>query len=253
MERWKKIIQILNQIVNLLIIVCFLPILLYGIYGIWDSAHIYQHANASLYETYKPNSKDKLSFEELQKINPEVFGWLTVKGTHIDYPLVQASNNSKYVNMDVKGEFSLTGSLFLDSRNQRNFVDMNNIIYGHNMEKKAMFGELKNFGEKDFFEKHKYGELYYDDTWHEIEFFAFLQADAYDPILYNAELKGTDDCKMYLDYIMENAEQFRTLQFHGEEHFVVLSTCTSTSTNGRQILIGKITSKIKNINERVGK
>ena len=242
-----KVLSILDNIVNILIILCFLPILIYGIYSMWDSNQIYNNADASLYETYRPSSEDKLSFEELQKINPEVFGWITIKDTNINYPLVQSSNNSKYVNTDSKGEFSLTGSLFLDSRNQKNFYDINNIIYGHNMEKKAMFGELKDFENKEFFEKHKYGELYYEDKWHKIEFFAFLYADAYDSVLYNTGLYGIDDYKMYLEYVKRKAEHFRNLPFQPEDHFVALSTCSSNSTNGRHILIGRITDKTENM------
>lgn len=242
-----KVIYILDNIVNILIILFFLPIMLYSIYTVWDSNQIYNNADSSLYETYRPSSEDKLSFEELQKINPEVFGWITIKDTNINYPLVQSSNNSKYVNTDSKGEFSLTGSLFLDSRNQKNFYDMNNVIYGHNMEKKAMFGELKDFENKEFFEKHKYGELYYEDKWHKIEFFAFLYADAYDSVLYNTGLYGIDDYKMYLEYVKRKAEHFRNLPFQPEDHFVALSTCSSNSTNGRHILIGRITDKTENM------
>ncbi|AQW25809.1 MULTISPECIES: class B sortase [Clostridium] len=244
---WKKVIYIADNIVNILIILCFLPVLFYGVYAVWDSKQIYHHADASLYESYRPASEDKMSFEALQKINPEVFGWLIVNGTHVNYPLVQASNNSKYVNTDAKGEFSLSGSLFLDSRNQKNFSDINNIIYGHNMEKKAMFGELKDFENKEFFEKHKYGELYYEDKWHKIEFFAFLYADAYDSVLYNTGLYGIDDYKMYLEYVKRKAEHFRNLPFQPEDHFVALSTCSSNSTNGRHILIGRITDKTENM------
>ena len=243
----EKVIRILDNIVNILIILCFLPVLLYGMYAMWDSNQIYNNADASLYETYRPSSEDNLSFEELRKINPEVFGWITIKDTNINYPLVQSSNNSKYVNTDSKGEFSLTGSLFLDSRNQKNFSDMNNVIYCHNMEKKAMFGEIKDFGDKEFFEKHRYGEVYYDNKWHEIEFFAFLHADAYDSVLYNTGLYGIDDYKMYLEYVKRKAEDFRNLPFQPEDHFVSLSTCSSNSTNGRHILIGRITDKMENM------
>jgi len=243
-KNWGKVIQIADHVVNLLIIIFFLPILLYGIYAIFDSNRIYQQADASLYETYKP-SKDKLLFEELQKINLEVFGWLTIENTHIDYPLVQASNNSKYVNTDVKGEFSLSGSIFLDCRNEKNFSDMNNVIYGHNMAKKTMFGEIELFDDTEYFETHQYGELYFEGLWHEIELFAFLYADAYDSLLYNTKLQGEADHQQYLNYIRENARNFKELPFGTEEHFVTLSTCNSTSTNGRQILVGRISEKTR--------
>ena len=81
--------------VNLVAVLFFLLLLAYGIYGLWDSAQINKQAEASNYETYKPT--DELSFAELKSSIREVFGWLTVEGTHIDYPLVQGKDNSKYV------------------------------------------------------------------------------------------------------------------------------------------------------------
>ena len=158
----KKWIQIVDHMVNLVAALFFGLLLAYGIYGMWDSAQINKQADASLYETYKPTAKDSLSFAELQKINSDVFGWLTVDKTHINYPLVQTEDNAKYVNTDVKGQFSLAGSIFLDCNNKKDFSDINNIIYGHHMAKDAMFGELEYFEEPKYFEEHYYGKLYYD-------------------------------------------------------------------------------------------
>ena len=148
-----KIVRYVDRFINILVIICLLPTILFSLYSIWDDNHIYNQADSSLFEMYRPDSKNSLSFEELKKINPEVFGWLTVKNTHIDYPLVQGENNSKYVNTDVKGEFSLSGSIFLDCRNKNDFSNMNNIIYGHHMQKKMMFGELDLYKEKKYFDK----------------------------------------------------------------------------------------------------
>ena len=176
MKNAKKIIRIADKTVNWLIVICFLPLLLYGIYGIWDSNRINQQADASNYETYKPTAENDMAFAELQKKNPEVFGWLTVDKTHIDYPLVQGEDNSEYVNRNVLGEFSLSGSIFLDCNNKKDFSDMNSIIYGHHMAKDAMFGELEYFQEKSYFEKHSHGELYYEGKWHTVEFLlSFMQ------------------------------------------------------------------------------
>lgn len=246
MRKTKKIIQIADKVVNRLIVLCFLPLLLYGIYGLWDSNQVNQQADASLYETYKPTAEDSLSFAELQKLNPEVFGWLTVDKTHIDYPLVQGKDNSKYVNTDVLGKFSLTGSVFLDYQNKKDFSNLNNIIYGHHMEKDTMFGELEYFQEPSYFEKHSSGKLYYDSKWHEVEFFAFIHADAYDSVLYDTTLRNVDDVSVYLDYVKQHAQYFKELSFEEDERFVTLSTCTSNSTNGRHLLIGRIMEDTKN-------
>lgn len=226
---------------------CFVPLMLYGIYALWDSAQVNRQADNSVYETYRPVGDDEedVSFEGLQKLNPEVFGWLTVYGTNIDYPLVQAENNSKYVNMNVKGEFALSGSIFLDSRNDKSFEDINSILYGHHMQKEVMFGELESFADEEYFEKHTYGVIYYDKAWHGIEFFAFLHVDAYDPVIYNAGIQGEDGRQMYLNYVKDHAINYRELEWEPEEHYVALSTCTSDSTNGRHILVGRITEQLE--------
>lgn len=240
-----RIIQIADKLVTLLMTVCFLSVLCYGTYVLWDSQQIHQQADAGRYETYRPEADQTVSFSQLQSQNPEVFGWLTVIDTHIDYPLVQGENNSKYVNTDVAGNFSLSGSIFLDCRNQKDFSDLNHILYGHHMAKDAMFGELEYYKEPGYFKDHLEGALYYANTWHKVEFFAFLAADAYDSMLYNTALQNKER-KAYLDYIKEHAVLYQELDFQGEEKFLVLSTCASTSTNGRYLLIGRITEDTQN-------
>lgn len=59
--------------------------------------------------------------------------------------------------------------------------------------KEAMFGELQYFEEQSYFEKHKYGEIYYEGQWHKIEFFAFLNVDAYDSVIYNPYINGENE------------------------------------------------------------
>ncbi len=234
----RKIIQITDHLINWIMFVFCILLILYSGYGLWDSAQVYNQSNAFVYKTYKPD--DQMSFENLKKINSEVFGWLTISNTHIDYPLVQGNDNSKYGNTDVKGEFSLSGSLFLDCRNKKNFSDRNSIIYGHHMDKETMFGELEYFQDQRYFEEHQYGKLYYEEQWHTIEFFSFLSVDAYDEGIYNTNLEGESEWTDYLNYIRANAQYFKELNFQLEDRYVVLSTCTSTSTNGRHVLVGRI-------------
>ena len=50
----------------------------------------------------------------------------------------------------------------------------------------------------------------------------------------------------YLNYIKEHAVNYVELPFGTEEKFVTLSTCTSDSTNGRHLLIGRIMKDSKN-------
>ena len=232
-----------NSIVELTVLTCILLLAGFGCYGIWDSNQIYQEADKARYEEYRPG-EETLSFEELRRLNEEVFGWLTVYGTNIDYPLVQAEDNEKYVNTDASGEFSLSGALFLDYRNQQDFSDFNSIIYGHHMNKERMFGELYKFENQEYFDEHQYGEIFYDNDWHGIEFFAFVKADAYDRNIYSPAVSEIEQREAYLDYLEEKALCTREMNISTGEHIILLSTCTSDITNGRHILVGKITDKI---------
>ena len=76
-------VRILDFLVNVMISLFLLLVLFYSVYAIWDSNQMYQQAESAQFETYKPTSKDTLSFEALKKINSEVFGWLAIKGTNI--------------------------------------------------------------------------------------------------------------------------------------------------------------------------
>ncbi len=240
MNFWRRLIRITDAAVTLLMLLFLLPLLSYGIYALWDTQQIYKSAACSLYQDARPSSEECTSFIELQERNPEVIGWLKIDGTGIDYPLLQADNNTKYVNTNATGSFSLSGSLFLDCRNNPAFTDVVHVIYGHHMEQDVMFGGLDAFASQAYFDAHPCGALFYGGAWHQIDFFAFAAADAYDPIFFHSQSSDPDEGQYYLDYVYAHALQSRPQSFPPDGPFVALSTCADTSTNGRHLLIGRI-------------
>lgn len=240
----RKLIRLLDGAVNLAVLSVLLLFLSYGCYAVWDSQQLYTAADNTQYEIFKPAGENNISFEKLRKLNPEVFGWLTVYGTNIDYPLAQGTDNEKYVNTASDGTYSLSGSLFLDYRNRNDFSDFNSIIYGHHMDRQVMFGEITDFGEKEYFDGHRYGTLYWDGEERGIEFFAFLKIDAYDT-LYRPGITGAGEQEIYLDRIKEKSVNYRELTPREDQRLVLLSTCTSETTNGRHVLVGRITDEVQ--------
>lgn len=239
-----KFLRLLNGILNTLLLSAVLLLFLYGCYGLWDSHMVYEAADQKQYESYKP-TQNQPSFEELQCKNPDVLGWLSVYGTGIDYPLVQGADNDVYLNTSVTGEYALSGSIFLDCKNQRSFSDFNSLIYGHHMEKSAIFGDIGKFLEKKYFEEHRYGSIYYADKNHGIDFFAVLSVDAYDTGVYRVAVTGAEAQQEYLDGIWSKAVQKRDLDVTIDDRIVLLSTCDSQTTSGRHILVGRITDEVK--------
>jgi len=248
-----KAARLANNIVNMAVITAILLAFIFGCYAIWDTRQIYHAADAARYATYKP-APGSLSFNELQAINPEALYWLNVYGTNIDYPVTQGGDNMKYVNTDAKGRYSLSGAIFLDYRNSPDFIDFSNILYGHHMDKQTMFGEIGLFSDKEYFDARKYGSLYYGGREHGLEFFAFVHADAYDNSIFRTGVTGLAVQQAYLDMLRKTAIHLRgDVPVTPESRIVLLSTCSSNSTNGRDILIGMITDNVYDNPFEVGK
>lgn len=238
------VIKTTNEIVDFVVLTIILLLVAVAVYGIWDSRQVYQAADAVQYKIYKPGQQEgSVSFAELQDVNPEVIGWLDVYGTNIDYPITQANDNGKYVNTNAFGDYSLSGAIFLDYQNSKYFQDFNSILYGHHMEKQMMFGELELFGDKEFFDSHLFGNLYYDRKDHGLEFFAFLKTDAYDNVIFAPRIEKKEEQQTYLHKLFEKAVYIRNIGVTTEDRILLLTTCSTESTNGRDILAARITDE----------
>jgi len=202
----KKIVKGVNSVINMTVLTIIVSLMAFAGYALWDSKQIYQAADKSHYAVYKPAAADEgKSFQELQALNAEVFAWLSVYGTNIDYPVTQGTDNMKYVNTNAEGLYSLSGAIFLDCAASPDFSGFNSILYGHHMEKKAMFGEIGSFADRDMFDTRRYGNLYFGGKDHGIEFFAFVHTDAYDSTVFTAIVAGEQARQAYLNNLLAKA------------------------------------------------
>lgn len=239
----RKLVQAVRSLISRALVVALCLPLAVGCYALWDSHLVYERADVDQWRPYKPTEPEPLSFWELQRINPEVQAWLSVYGTNIDYPVCQAAdkNQDKYLNTDAKGEYSLSGALFIEVSNKANFTDFDTIIYGHHMESDVMFGPLTDFSEKAFFDEHRYGNLFVEDRNQGIEFFCYLDADAYDRDVYRVVPEDEPERAAYVELLRERARWWRDgVSVGPSDRIVLLSTCAAGYTNARAILVGKL-------------
>lgn len=246
-DQKKKLIRIrkASRFLDYVVLVFSLIALFIGVYAFWDTKQVMELASSEEYATYKPDRLDGMSMGDLKKINDELIGWIDVYGTNIDYPIVQGEDNSKYLNTTVFGEFSTAGSIFLDAGNSPDFSDFQNIIYGHYMAERKMFGDMELFKEKEFFDSHKYGAIHrYGKPSKGIEFFAFLKTVGTDTDILSPA-KKMEDKQGLIEKIYKSADYKRDLDFSDQENLVVLDTCDFSITNGRHILVGRLTDKVE--------
>lgn len=251
-----RIIRFINNILTAVAAIILAVAGMYACYALWDNHQIYQAAENVQADMLrlKPEAADGEegpSFEEIAKINSDVCAWITMDGTRIDYPVLLGETNLTYINTDVYGNFSLAGSIFMDSRCDRNFEDAYTLLYGHHMENGSMFGDLDLYKEQQFFQENRIGVLLLPSRVVPLRTLACLLAEASEDEVFETE-QWTEDISGFVEYVREHAmfcdeemaaaiERRISNEAEGSgrtgEQILVLSTCSSEFTNARTILI----------------
>ena len=238
-----KCARVGNKILSFIAMVLVLIMLLYGGYSLWNTIMIYRGAFSSNdLLKYQPtgDGPNSITLGELMKLNKDVVGWIKIFDTHISYPVVQGKDNQEYLNKDVFGEFSFSGSIFLDYRNACDFTDSYSIIYGHHMEYGAMFGDVVEFKNGDYFQEHKTGALFLLDDTYKITLFACVETQEFNNKIYNPIVQGKDNLDTLLKYIKDEAVQYRDISLNHDDKIIGLSTCAEAGTNERVVLFGRL-------------
>lgn len=98
----------------------------------------------SLYSIYGNMNMLDVNFDNLQSINSDTVGWIKVNGTKINYPFVKTSDNEFYLKHSFDKSSNKKGWVFLDYRNDIDFLSKNTILYAHGLVNNQMFGSMRN-------------------------------------------------------------------------------------------------------------
>lgn len=199
---------------------------------------------AVLSDYLKHNPNLRVNHERLTEINPDYRGWLNITGTNISYPVPQGPDNEYYLHklFETK-QYEYAGSLFIDAYSYRMEDQDNLIIYGHNMKDGSMFGDLKKFKDKAYFDANPYIEFYTETGIRVYLIFSVRTADSNIKTL-NYKL-GSFDVQEYINHAISESHQYRNIDltsngFEGNpfEQIITLYTCTGEST--KRLLISGI-------------
>ena len=192
---------------------------------------------------YRPDVIDdanaQLTPSELATINEDYRGWLTLYDTNIDYPVMQGEDDLYYASHNIYKETSLTGAIYLAAANSPDLSDSYNLIYGHHMDSGAMFGDLDKFLDPEFFAANRQAVLVTDTAVYDLTVFALIQTDAYEKTIY--EVSGREVAEV-LAFAAEHALVYDSSVAVGDK-ILALSTCSSSATNGRLVLLAAMTER----------
>lgn len=230
----KKIIRLIDGLIDKSILLVCIVLFLLGSYGLYDSYMVYQQATDNSILKYKPGYE--ADDETDKKITGNMVAWLTVDDTNIDYPVMQGEDNNEYLNKDPFGDYALSGSIFLDSRNDPEFKDYYSLIYGHHMEHGMMFGAIDEYLNEDYFNSHRTGSLVVGKKTYKIRIFAVLECEATEESIFAPTENGNT-----LNYIKQHALFLDdTALPKDNEKLLGLSTCKYPDTVDRTLIFGAL-------------
>ena len=181
-----------------------------------------------------------IDFENLWEVNQDVYAWIRVPGTVIDYPILQhATDNTYYLNYNIDGSYGYPGCIYTENMNRKDFTDNNTVIYGHNMKNGSMFAGLHQYEDMSFLEKNEKIYIYMPEK--ELEYTIFA-AYVYDDrhLLYSFDFANEDVYAAYLENIFSMRDlsaNIRTdMTVTGEDNIITLVTCMSKQPDKRLLV-----------------
>lgn len=186
----------------------------------------------------------EVNIEELKNVNPDTVGYISVQGTNINYPVVQAKDNKYYLTHSFKKNSSKSGWIFADCYNNMKDLERNTVIYGHNRLDGTQFSELKNVLKSSWLnDKSNYLVKMCTETdntlWQVFAVYS-LPAEAY------YTTKGFRDDPEYAEWLKtalrRSAHNFET-DLNLNDKVLTLSTCESNNNRVRIVLQAKLIKK----------
>lgn len=165
-------------------------------------------------------------WKKLQESNPDIIGWIYVPDTVINYPIVQSKDNSYYLNHSSLKDVNTIGAIFLDFNASSDLSDFHSIIYGHSViNSSAMFSQIKEFCDEDFFKEHPYLYLMTPEQNYRCDIVALTKTTS-ESFLYQIGFSGAEDQEAFLERMMSEASLSRkTDDLAADDSIVTLSTC----------------------------
>ncbi|MEE3498530.1 MAG: class B sortase [Ruminococcus bromii] len=201
-----------------------------------------QTSGASYENSDTDLAENPIDFDALANTNDEIYAWITIPNTNIDYPVLQSKTSDLfYIDHDVNKNYLFAGSIYSEFSNLRNFSDRDTVLYGHNMLDGSMFADLHKFEDEDFFNENKYIYIYQKNRKLTYE---IVSAYNYDSRHIMNSFNFADDnvFQEYINDVMNPHSDVRNVnsdvELNLDSKLLTLSTCLNGNNDGRFLVQG---------------
>ena len=191
------------------------------------------------------DANGQVDFEALTSYNSDIYAWIYIPNTQVNYPIVQSTVDDYYLMKNVDGSKGYPGAIYTNKVNSKTFQDFNTVVYGHNMRNKSAFGSLHSFDKQAFFDENQDMLIYTADGIYSYQIFSTVKySNAL--ILAAFPLYSEASCQNFINmtktgYAGSGVEHYRKgVEVTTSDKLVTLSTCISDS-NYRFLVIAKQT------------
>lgn len=192
------------------------------------------------------NEKILVEYKNLSKENDDLYGWITIEDTNIDFPVMFTPEDPNfYEDKNQEKEVCKSGGwwIWIDGNTTKDTENV--IIYGHNMHYGMMFGSLKKYKKPSFYEDHKYikfDTLYERGTYEIISVVKtkdYGEDESHYQFYDHMELDSEEEFQEYVDNAKKNAEFSIETTAEFGDRLITLSTCDGVNTDNRLLIIAK--------------
>lgn len=184
----------------------------------------------------------------LQKINKDVYAWIRIPGTYVDYPVAQSDiDDNYYLHRSIYKTYLFAGMIYTQSCNTKKFDDPVTVIYGHNMRSTTMFTSLMSFRDQKFFKEHEYFYIYTVDR---VLTYRIISAYKYDNrhIMNSFDFSNGKVLYNYQQFMLDPKSTVRNVRdgvtLDDSSKVVVLSTCMEGDKSSRFLVNGVLISDV---------
>lgn len=191
-----------------------------------------------------------VSFDNMREINSDLYAWIYIPGTQVDYPIAQASeeDDSFYLTHDIYKNYSIYGTIYTEKCNSKDFSDPNTLIYGHEMLNGSMFQNLHYYEDAEYFNKNPYFYIFTEDRVLTYEIFSAFQYDDRH-IMYAFDFTQPNEYQSFLNEAMNPQSSIANVrdgvEVTTDDKIVTLSTCDGSNSENRYLVCGVLVSDQK--------
>lgn len=193
-----------------------------------------------------PSQAEPNPYADVFTAYEDIVAWLVIPDTIIDYPVVWTPEDENYyLYRDIDGNKDKNGCLILDTDSSVAPLSTNLIIHGHNMRSGAMFGNLTDYEDLNFYKEHKQIILYTKECRRSYEIISVFRSQVYkkkDTVFKYYKFFQANTQEEFEDFYqnIKNLSQYDTgVTAEFGDRFLTLSTCVYHVEQGRFVVVAK--------------